>query len=113
MDPDRDEAPMRPERSERAVKHLAGRIVSAIGALLALAGIVGIILGTGANITPGAVGVMLGVLGYFLGSRSFGTVTIVLSIAVLFFGLAASQGLIPGLDASDRTLPPVEPRAGN
>lgn len=104
---------MRPQQNEDRVKLLAGRIVSAIGTLLALAGIVGIILQSGASITPGAVGVMLGILGYFLGSRKFGTVTIVLSIAVLFFGLAASQGLIPGLDASDRTLPPVEPRAAN
>jgi hypothetical protein len=51
----------------------------------------------------------LGILGYFLGSRRLGTVTVLLCVAALFFGLAASQGLIPGIDASDRGLPAKSP----
>jgi hypothetical protein len=39
----------------------------------------------------------LGVLGYFLGVRRLGTVTIVLGLVALFFMAAASTGLIPGV----------------
>ena len=88
-----------------------GRGVSTVGIVLAVLGIVAAFLGTGASIVPGALGIMLGILGYFLGSNRLGTITIVLSTAVLFFGLAASQGIIPGLDRSDRGLPQEEPRA--
>jgi hypothetical protein len=96
-------------RGERAVKLLAGRLCCLLGLLLGIGGIVGAFFGAGASVTPGAVGAMLGVLGYFLGSRRLGTVTVLLCVAALFFGLAASQGLIPGIDASDRNLPDREP----
>ena len=53
----------------------------------------------------------LGILGYFLGAARLGTVTIVVSVVTLFLGIAATQGVIPGLEPSDRGLPAVEPRA--
>jgi hypothetical protein len=46
-----------------------------------------------------------GVLGYFLGSRKLATATVFLCAAAILFGLAASQGLIPGIAPSDRPLP--------
>lgn len=111
ISPEREDAPFRPEREDQA-KSLAGKISCVIGILFAVYGVV-IVLGGGApSVTSGVLGAGLGILGYFLGSRRFGTATIILSVAVLFFGLAASQGLIPGIDASDRGLPAVEPRAG-
>ncbi len=82
-----------------------------VGLLFGIFGIVAALLGGGASISPGAVGAALGVLGYFLGSRRLGTVTVLICVAALFFGLAASQGLIPGIDASDRDLPANEPAA--
>lgn len=88
-----------------------GRGVSIAGLLLAAIGTLAALLGSGASILPGGLGIMLGILGYFLGSNRLGTITIVLCTVVLFFGLAASQGLIPGLDRSDRTLPPQAPRS--
>lgn len=88
-----------------------GRGVSIVGIALCVLGIVGAFLGTGASVLPGALGIMLGILGYFLGATRLGTITIVLSTAVLFLGLAASQGLLPGLGRTDRTLPSEEPRA--
>lgn len=95
---------------ERA-KQKWGRGLSVVGIILAGLGILAALLGSGASIVPGFLGMIFGILGYFLGSNRLGTITIILSTAVLFFGLAASQGLIPGLDRSDRSLPPVEPRA--
>jgi hypothetical protein len=94
---------------ERLVKLLAGRISCLVGLLLGIGGIVAAFFGGGANVSLGAVGAILGVLGYFLGSRRLGTVTVLLCVAAIFFGLAASQGLIPGIEADDRNLPAREP----
>jgi hypothetical protein len=44
------------------------------------------------------------VLGYLLGARRLATVTVVLSVAVLFCGLTASQGLI-GIEPSGQEYP--------
>jgi hypothetical protein len=51
---------------------------------------------------------MLGVMGYALGARRLVAVTVILSV-VLFFGLAASEDLIPGIEGCDRGLPDQEP----
>lgn len=102
---------MRPARDEGQVQKTAGRIVAAIGVLLALVAVVVALFGGGASITAGALGVVLGILGYFLGSNRLGTIAVVFSIAALFFGLAASQGYIPGIGVSDRDLPDRELRA--
>src|SRR5918997_1784869 len=96
---------------ERQVALLAGRIFCLLGLLLGLGGIAAL-LGGGASISPGAVGAALGIMGYFLGSRRLGTVTVLVCVAALFFGLAASQGLIPGVEVSDRGPPGIEPAAG-
>jgi hypothetical protein len=87
------------------------RGINVVALALAALGILGALFGSGASILPGGLGIMLGILGYFLGSNRLGTLTIVLCTAVLFFGLAASQGLIPGLERYDRTLPPEAPRS--
>jgi membrane associated rhomboid family serine protease len=96
---------------EQQVMLLAGRASCILGLLLGIGGIVAALFGGTANVSIGAVGAALGILGYFLGSRRLGTVTVLLCVAALFFGLAASQGLIPGIDASDRGLPAIEPAA--
>lgn len=88
-----------------------GRAACGVGVILAAAGIVAALSGTGASILPDAVGAFLGILGYFLGSNRFGSITIILCTAGLFFGLVASQGLIPGIEASDRNMPDDAPVA--
>lgn len=88
-----------------------GRVACGIGIIMAVLGIVAALFGTGASVVPGALGICLGILGYFLGANRLGTITIILCTAVLFFGLAASQGQIPGIEGSDRSLPDEEPRA--
>lgn len=94
---------------EQLVRLLGGRVCCILGLIFGIGGIVAAFFGGGASVTPGAVGAMLGIVGYFLGSRRLGTTTVLLCVAALFFGLAASQGLIPGIEASDRTLPAREP----
>ena len=47
------------------------------------------------------LGILLGTAGYALGARRLGIATVVLSTILLFVFLAASQGLIPGIDPRD------------
>ena len=84
---------------------LGGWISCAVGALLAAGTFFAALYGGGANITAGALGVGFGVLGYFLGPRWLATATVFLSAAAIIFGLAASQGFVPGIAPSDRTFP--------
>ena len=59
-------------------------------------GIIGSLLGS-VDVTPGALGALLGVVGYFLGSRRLAVAAVVLGVAAVFFAAAASTGLIPGI----------------
>jgi multisubunit Na+/H+ antiporter MnhG subunit len=45
--------------------------------------------------SAGAVGMVLGLVGYFLGMRRLGAATIVVCMLALFFMAGASTGLIP------------------
>ena len=86
---------------------IGGRISCVVGVLCGIAGVLAALLGAGANISAGALGVGLGVLGYFLGARRLATATVVLCAAAILFGLAASQGFIPGIPPSDHALPSI------
>jgi hypothetical protein len=76
------------------------------GLVLALGEFLEVFIGGGAATAPnaaaGTIGAMLGVMGYALGARRLAVVAVILSVAVLFFGLAASEGLIPGIEGYDR-----------
>jgi hypothetical protein len=91
--PERDGAPMRPE-GEQQLRLLFARIACAIGILFGLGSVLAALIGGPPNISGGASGVALGILGYFLGARRLATATVVLCVATIFFALAASQGLI-------------------
>ena len=84
---------------------LGGWISCAIGVLLAAGTVFASLLGGGANISAGALGVGFGILGYFLGARKLATATVFLCATAILFGLAASQGFVPGIAPSDRTFP--------
>lgn len=87
-----------PERDGGGATRLfAGRISCVLGVALAAGAIIAALAGGGPNISAGAVGISLGVLGYFLGARRLALLTVVAGTLALFFGLAASQDLIPGL----------------
>ena len=88
---------------------LGGWISCAIGVLLAAGTVFAAFFGGGANTTAAALGVGFGILGHFLGARKLATATVFLCAAAILFGLAASQGLVPGLAPSDRALPDLSP----
>lgn len=111
---ERDDAPMEPERGEEQVKLLGGRVVSVVGLLLVLGGVISVFASqtaATADISTGAVGALLGIVGYFLGARRLGLAVAILAMTAIFFSLAATQGLIPGAEPTDRSLPAEEPRA--
>ena len=95
---------MDPGPEQRATL-IGGWISCAVGVLLAAGMVVAALLDGGANITAGALGIGFGVLGYFLGPRWLATTAVFLCAAAIIFGLAASQGLVPGIAPSDRALP--------
>ena len=92
-----DEGITQGDRREDALKLLLGRVCCVVGLLMSAGGIVFAILGASVNLSAGAVGVALGVLGYFLGARRLGVASVVVGTAALFFMAAASTGLIPGV----------------
>ena len=91
---------------------LAGRLACIVGLVIGILSMGAVFLfDSSANVSAPALGAALGVFGYFMGTRRLATITVLLCVAALFLGLAASQGLIPGIDATDRTLPANEPAA--
>lgn len=97
------------QRASRVIPFV-GRAVCGIGILMCIAVFVfgGVYT---ANVSAGALGIVLGIIGYFLGANRLGTATIIISIITIFYGLAAGQDLIPGFQNTDRDLPAFEPRA--
>jgi len=83
---------------EGLLKLLLGRICCLVGLLLGAGGFVVATLGASVNLSAGAVGIALGVLGYFLGARRLGAASVVLGVGAVFFMAAASTGLIPGIE---------------
>jgi hypothetical protein len=78
-------------------KLLVGRICCLVGLLFGAGGIVFSILSASVNLSAGALGIVLGLVGYFLGVRPLGAATIAVGVIALFFMAAASTGLIPGV----------------
>ena len=48
------------------------------------------------SVATDVLGVVLGMVGYFLGARVLGTVVVILSIATLFIGLLVGPAALPG-----------------
>jgi hypothetical protein len=59
---------------------------------------------------PGVtMGIVLGIVAYYLGARKLGSVAVVLSAVALIVGIGISQGAVPFVDRTDHNLPAVEP----
>lgn len=90
-----------------------GAIAAASGVLSALAGA---FLASGIAVPASfidtvpatSLGFFLGLIGYVLGARRFGRAAMVFAAVALLFGLFASQGYVPGLNATDYG-PPARP----
>ncbi|CAN5133822.1 hypothetical protein BH24ACT19_BH24ACT19_21960 [soil metagenome] len=110
----RPEDPGEDERRVRSVKSFLGLIACVLGILFAVAGFVSLFVAgpaIAASISLQAIGAVLGIVGYFLGVRRLAVAAIVLCVLSFLFGLAASQGLIPGFEGQDRGIPDQEPGA--
>jgi hypothetical protein len=57
------------------------------------------------------LGIVLGVAAYMFGARGIGAWAAVFSVAALIFLVGVSQGVLPGVERTDRTLPANEPNA--
>ena len=73
----------------RRARLLGGGISCVVGLLLGTGEVFVALLGGGANISAGVLGVGFGVLGYFLGPTRLATATVFLCAAAIIFGLAA------------------------
>lgn len=87
---------------------LGGRIACVIGVLLGAGNVWATLVGGTPITLGGALGVALCILGYFLGASRLATAAIVLCVASIFFALAASQGLIPGIESLDHAQPSAD-----
>ncbi|WP_119065893.1 hypothetical protein [Rubrobacter indicoceani] len=81
------------------------RVLAAVSFVLIAFGLIVSFTSGGASIVPGFLAIVCGVLAYALGSNRLGPLAIALGVIVAFFGLAASQGLVPGLQATDHSYP--------
>ena len=97
---------------KEAAKSFFALVVCVVGILLGLVGFITPFFkgpATTADVSMQAVGIVLGILGYYLGTRRLAIAAVTLCIVAIFFGLAASQGLVPGFSETDRDLPDEEP----
>ena len=78
-------------------------VACVVGMLFAVGSVLAAFVDGSPGVSGGALGVGLGILGYFLGARSLATVFF--GVAAVFLALAASQGLIPGIEYFDREMP--------
>jgi hypothetical protein len=80
----------------------AGGLGLLLGRLFAFSGLVAAVVGlVGLDISPEAVGIVLGIVAYMLGARGMGTATIAISTILLLVVLAIGVGEIPGIAPTD------------
>jgi amino acid transporter len=79
------------EQESAAGKTYIGLVLSAFALVFCVP--VGILF---VSVATGAVGIILGMVGYALGARRLGSLAVVLCAAVMFLGLLVGQGAIPG-----------------
>ncbi len=78
------------EREAGAGKVLGGRILSVIALLFCVpAGVLFV------SVATGAVGIVLGMVGYTLGARRLGVLAVVLCTSATFLGLLVGFGAMP------------------
>jgi hypothetical protein len=86
----------REERAKGAVTLLIGRILCILGILTAVGGTIVAFAVDSTDITAGAAAIFLGVVGYILGERRLGALTVVLGVVALLVLLGAASGLSEG-----------------
>jgi hypothetical protein len=100
-------------KARKRVKRSLGWVLAAFGILLAT---VGSALSFDEVFMNDALplaflGTVLGVAAFMFGARRIGATASVFSVAALIFLVAVSQGMLPGVERTDRNLPAIEPDA--
>lgn len=82
---------------------IVGRAVAALGVLAGLVGAISALWPTAlANAVPSAsLGIILGMVGYFLRARRLGVAAAILSAVALVLAIAVGQGLLPWTGPTD------------
>ncbi len=91
--PDTSQSPELDQRVAGSLKVLIGRIASILGILAGVAGIIAALAVSSTNLSVAAAPIFLGVLGYFLGARRLGAVSVVLGVVLLLVLAGFSAGL--------------------
>jgi hypothetical protein len=79
------------KKEQGSGKVLVGRVLSIIALIFCVP--IGILF---VSVATGAVGLVLGIVGYTLGALRLGSVAIVLCTAAMLLGLLVGQGAMPG-----------------
>ena len=82
---------------EERLRLLGARVACVAGVLFAVGSVLDAFTGGNSGVSGGVVGIGLGIVGSLLGARRLGTLTAFVGVVAVFFALAASQGLIPGI----------------
>ena len=107
-------------RDNRLVRWLKGIYRRSLGWALAAFGILLAAVGAASSfdevfmndaVPLAFLGIVLGVAAYMFGAHRVGATAAVFSVAALIFLAGVSQGVLPGVERTDRTLPANEPNA--
>ena len=93
---DQGQSPELDQQKAGTLKLLVGRIASVLGILAGVGGTVAALVVDSTDITAAAAAILLGVLGYFLGARRLGAVSVVLGVVLLLVLAGASSGFSQG-----------------
>jgi hypothetical protein len=83
------------QKTTGAVKLLVGRIASVLGILAGVGGTVAALAVQSTDITAGVAAGLLGVVGYFLGARRLGAVSVVVGVGLVVMLVGASTAMVP------------------
>ena len=101
-------------------KKARGRMRRSLGWALAAFGILLAVVGAASSfdevfmndaVPLAFLGTVLGVAAYMFGARRMGASAAVFSVVALIFLVGVSQGVLPGVERTDRNLPANEPNA--
>ena len=94
--PDTSQSPELGQRTAGTLKVLIGRVVSILGILTGVGGTIAALAVQSTDITAAAAAILLGVVGYFLGARRLGAVSVVLGVVLLLVLAGTSSGFSEG-----------------
>jgi hypothetical protein len=101
------------KKARGRMSHSLGWALAALGILLAAVGAASSFDEVFMNdaVPLAFLGIVLGVAAYMFGAHRVGATAAVFSVAALIFLVGVSQGVLPGVERTDRNLPANEPNA--